>query len=182
MTTVVLFGSAGKDAIGDGMARVLSAFGGAVYYSGSRLFLPEGEKKARFCIYETEEMLVESNAKGIFVFKNSLPDGISGRLPKGFVPVLDAKNLRAAALLKGAENIALTCGSSVKNTLSIASLDYTRAVLSLQRGLTALAGEKLEPHDITVNLRSPLGVFPLLVCCAVLLLAGEPSAEGYSFP
>ncbi len=76
----------------------------------------------------------------------------------------------------------MTCGTSVKDTLSVASLDYTNAVISLQRGLVTLSGELLEPHDIKVLLQSPIGVFPLLACCAVLLLAGEPSADGYFFP
>ncbi len=181
MTVVMLYGGGGKDAVGGTLARVLSGFGGVQYYNGSQLIVPEKGKQARFYLYETDVIPRESNAEGIFILKNNLPSGAGGVLPEGFIPVLDAQNLRAAALLKGTKNIALTCGTSVKDTLSVASLDYTNAVISLQRGLVTLSGELLEPHDIKVLLQSPIGVFPLLACCAVLLLAGEPSADGYFF-
>ena len=80
-------------------------------------------------------------------------------------------------VLQGAA--AVTCGMCAKETLSISSLDYGAAALSLQRSITTVSGDVVEPRDITVELHSAVSPRQMLAVCMVLLMAGVDSSYGY---
>ena len=61
--------------------------------------------------------------------------------------------------MKGTGKIAVTCSPSARGTLSIASLDYERAAVSLQRDLRILDGSVVEPMEIIVGLWRRAGFF-----------------------
>ena len=117
---------------------------------------------------------------GILLFKNSFNSSEQIHIPAGFSCVLEAKNKNAAAILQGSDAAAITCGTSPKDTISIAGLDETNAALSLQRSIVTVSGAILEPHDFTVQLISELGPHRILAVCAALLISGINSADGYT--
>jgi hypothetical protein len=186
MMTVMLCGGDEDDVVSNAVVRALTEYGGVQYFTGKELAVrPEG-KAPRFLLYNYASLPRHAGISGILVFKNSFEEhwehNPHARLSaSGLVPVLDAQNHKAAAVLKGTGKIAITCGMAARDTLSIASLEDNGAVVSLQRQLLTVTGELLEPHDFKIYLKQRLAVYPLLASCAVLLLAGVPSAEGYCF-
>ena len=103
----------------------------------------------------------------------------NGAIPDGFLCAFEPQNQRAAALLRAAGAAAVTCGMCAKETLSISSLDYGAAALSLQRSITTVSGDVVEPRDITVELHSAVSPRQMLAVCMVLLMAGVDSSYGY---
>ena len=112
-------------------------------------------------------------------FKNSFDSDSPISIPDGFLCAFEPQNQRAAALLRAAGAAAVTCGMCAKDTLSISSLDYGAAALSLQRSITTLDGDVVEPRDITVELHSTVSPRQMLAVCMVLLMAGVDSSRGY---
>ena len=74
--------------------------------------------------------------------------------------------------MKGTGKSAVTCSPSARGTLSIASLDYERAAVSLQRDLRILDGSVVEPMEIIVGLSQKTPAYPLMAACGILLLSG----------
>ena len=107
---------------------------------------------------------------GIFVFKNSFSSFLSQGLPHGYVPVFDSQNREAATVLHNTGQVAISCGMSLKDTISIASLQETSALVSLQRNVHTLSSRLVEPFDFTVTFEEKIGVYPLLAVCTALIL------------
>ena len=99
----------------------------------------------------------------------------------GIPAVFSSRCEKAAEQLKGAPVIPVACGTSSKDTLSVASLTEGSACVSLLRSLCTLTGEILEPKDISVALQREMGTYSLLAACAVCLLCGIDSEPGYRF-
>lgn len=73
----------------------------------------------------------------------------------------------------------ITCGTSPLDTLSIASCEEGKMLISLQRELQTLSGRVIEPCDISVKTEEPVHIYPTLAACAVLLLCDVPFESGY---
>lgn len=179
MTTVVLCGEREETGIRRVLFRALSAYGGVQCFDGRRL-QKSGDNPA-FLLYESPHIPKAENMNGILVFKNRFYLQEKEKAQEGFFPVLDARNMAAAAAIKGTGAIAITCGASPRDTFSMASLRDDSAVVSLQRDLNDLSGVTIEPHDVPLRLQGRAELYPLLASCAVLLLAGIPSQDGYCF-
>ena len=102
-------------------------------------------------------------------------------LPPHLIPVFDSGNQTAARLLMQQQREGVSCGCAPQDTLSLASLSDTQAVVSLQRGLCTLDHQLLEPRDLTLQLSRPYELFELMALCAVLLLSGRFSDESLYF-
>lgn len=179
MTTVVLCGEREDAGIKRVLLRALSAYGGVQYYDGRRL--QRSGEHTEFLLYESAHIPKAERMNGILIFKNLFYLQEKEKAQPGFLPVLDARNMAAAAALSGTGAIAITCGASPRDTFSMASLRDDSAVVSLQRDITALTGQSIEPHDITLRLQARAELYPLLASSAALLLAGIPSQDGYCF-
>jgi hypothetical protein len=178
MTNIILCGKATDTSISCALLPALCKYGGVQYYSQDRLALL-GDDKIEFLLYDCEKLpRIEVN-NGIIIFKNSFHASEQIKIPTGFLCILEMKNVHAAELLNGSGTAAITCGTNPKDTLSIAGLDETSAALSLQRSVMTVDGGILEPHDFTVRLKSQLSPSRILAVCAVLLISGIDSAQGY---
>ncbi len=93
----------------------------------------------------------------------------SGKFP--WIAIFSPDNTAAARSLAGTGAAAITCGTSPKETLSLASISDSQAVISLQRSLRTLSGEIIEPGDFSIQLTKKVDVFPLLSYCAIRLLS-----------
>ncbi|MCI1965852.1 MAG: hypothetical protein LKJ17_06950 [Oscillospiraceae bacterium] len=155
----------------------LPKYGGVRYSGPDRVF--ECGSHPEYLLYEYEKVPEIRLKHGMVLFKNSILPQNPVPLSQNFLYVLEAKNARAAALLKGSGVTAVTCGTSSKETLSIAGLEEGSAALSLQRTLKALNGQMLEPHDFTVKFSEPRSPHQLLMVCAALLISGKDSSNGF---
>lgn len=154
------------------LKRALCAYGGVQWFDGTTISCPE--QTPRFLLYECPGIPKITAGRGILVFDNGFvysQDG-SHTFSDGFVPVLDGENKEAARALRGTGKIAVTCSASARGTLSIASLDYERAAVSLQRDLRTLNGSVAEPMEMIVGLSQETPAYPLMAACGILLLSG----------
>ena len=180
MINIILCGKAIDTSISDALLPTLARYGGVQYCSEKRLGRFGGGTN-EFFLYDCEKVPQIELEYGILLFKNSFHSSQNISIPSGFSCVLETKNLNAAVILKDTNTAAITCGTSPKDTISIAGLglDETNATLSLQRSIITVGGGILEPHDFTVKLLSKLGPHRILAVCAVLLISGIDSSQGY---
>lgn len=136
-------------------------------------------KNKEFCIFQYNECNIEDfkDSKGIFVFKGSLGVKKDVVIPKEFIAVVSANNHSAASILRKINVFAITCGTSPKDTMSISSLDYLNAVVSLQRIIKNIDGEVIEPQDFIVHLKEETAIYPLLTALTVFVLCSRDQNE-----
>lgn len=178
MTDILLCGKRSDHSLAKVLLPALARYGEVSYYH-PELFQKGGKGKEKFLICDCEHIPQLQAEKGILLFKNSFEAEEKLRIPPGFLCVLEPQNIKAAALLQEAGTAAMTCGMSAKDTLSISSLDYGSAAMSLQRSVPTLTGEIVEPGDITVEVGAALSPRQILSICMVLLLSGVDASNGY---
>lgn len=181
MLPIILCGDKNDSGINSTMFNALSNYGEILKHGRTRFNETPEKNNLSFLIYECEHIPEMNEPFGILVFKNSFKYQNDNYIPKTFTPILDFQNKSAISVLKGSDNIAITCGTSPKATLSIASLDLSGAVVSLQRDIKAISSKIIEPHDFRIKTKGDIGVYPLLAVCAVLLISGISSESGYYF-
>lgn len=177
MVNIFLCGDSKDTSATQALIAALPKYGG-VRYSGPDCVFERGPGPEYF-LYEYEKIPKIELRQGIVLLKNSMLPQDPVPFPKDFLYVLESKNHRAAALLKGSGAAAVTCGTGSRETLSIAGLEEGTAALSLQRTLRSLDGKTLEPHDFTVKFSEPRSPHQLLMVCASLLISGADSSKGY---
>lgn len=96
-----------------------------------------------------------------------------------FTGIFFSSNIHAVKALSGSGNIAISCGTSPKDTISAASINSEKRLVSLQRTIKSIHNEIIEPRDFYIKSDSPL--YPALAACAVLLLLGIIPEEGFEF-
>ncbi len=178
MTDILLCGKRSDQSIAKALLPALAAYGG-VRYVQPELLRKIGGEDARFLVCDCEKIPRVEGGGGILFFKNSFDSETPIVIPDGFLCAFEPQNQRAAALLRAAGTAAVTCGMCAKDTLSISSLDYGAAALSLQRSISTVSGEVMEPRDITVELHTQVSPRQMLAVCMVLLMAGMDPSHGY---
>lgn len=186
MTTVLLCGKSDDNSIGKVLLDALENYGGVQFYDGSNLIQKRKNSHVdslEFLLYDCEKIPKVNGNEGILLFKNSFhfKSEQQSQNFSGFIPVFESHNTHAAAALKGTGIVGVTCGTSAKDILSIASLSDVDATVSLQRSVKILTGEVLEPLDISIRLKMPVSPFSLLAICSVLLLSGVPANSEFCF-
>lgn len=180
MVNVLLCGEPDDLSVSSALISALARYGGIRYAGPDRIFeCSECGSFPEYFLYDYKNLPKIDLKSGIVLFKNGIQPQNPIGLPPEFLYVLETKNIRAAALLKGTGTTAVTCGTGPKETLSIAGLEDGTAALSLQRTLKTLNGRTLEPHDFTVKFSAPRSPHQLLMVCATLLISGVDSSNGY---
>ncbi len=179
MKFIILCGKTSDTSLSKALIPVLERNGGGVYCSARNL-VRFGAGAPEFFVFDCEKLPQMELKNGILLFKNSFEQQEPVCVPPGFSCILESKNQHAASALQGSDAAAITCGTGAKDTLSIAALDENTAALSLQRSIFTVDGAILEPHDFTVALSADLGPYRILAVCAVLLISGINSADGYN--
>lgn len=82
-------------------------------------------------------------------------------------------------MLNGSSNIAISCGMSLKDTLSTASIADEMNMVSLQRAIRTIDGELIEPRDFYIKGNCEL--YSSLASSAILLLLGVTPENGFEF-
>lgn len=159
------------------LLRALSNYGGVQAMLGNTLYT--SCQDPHFTLFCTHSAPRADNTKGVLVFDENFKNAGSFPLSQSLIPVLESNNKKAVSRLKDTSHIAITCGTGLRDTLSIASLDDMRATISLQRELTSINGDAYEPHDFIAHLSQKTDVYPLLAVCGTLLLCGIKPEDGY---
>ncbi|MFR8011846.1 MAG: hypothetical protein ACLU8W_08845 [Clostridia bacterium] len=173
MRTILLYGSDTDISLTFPLCRVLERYGGVLHLHGGAIG-EYSDAAPEFLIYETNRLESIQLNHGLLLMKEQAPSppgrpGISG---------VDALILPDTSAIPVAPSLPLIrCGTSNSNTMMLSSLDEHHAVATLGRTL-CISGRTYEPHDIPIQLTHPISPYPLLACCAVLMLSlggeGDP--------
>ncbi len=179
MINIILCGKSNDTSISEALLPVLARYGGVQYFNGKRL-AKLGSGEPEYFVYDCEQVPKIEIDRGLLLFKNSFQVSEGSTVPENIFCVLETQNKNAAAVLKNTHTTAVTCGTSPRDTISIAGLEEMGAVLSLQRNIEKLDGEILEPHDFAVALSAKIGPHRILAVSAVLMIIGVDSSAGYT--
>lgn len=177
MQTIVVCGNVHGDPLVPVLYSTLQMYGQVVYSGSTHLFVPETEPD--FFLWEGETVPELRVKDGILLIRTGAKLKHGQKIPDGFHCILNSRSRRDAELLSGMGIPVVACGMGSRDTLSIASLDYGSAVLSLQRSLYTLQGTLLEPHDFQVHVEGKAGPAQILPTAMLLLLLGMDSGEGF---
>lgn len=174
MRTILLYGSDADIGLTFPLCRTLERYGGVLHLHGGTIG-EYSDTAPEFLLYETDKLESIQLNHGLLMMKEhaSLTPGISG------ISGVDAVILPDTA--KAPESPAfplIRCGTSDGNTMLLSSLEEHRAVVTLGQTL-CVSGRIYEPHDISIQLTHPVPPYPLLACCAVLMLS--PGRENDPF-
>lgn len=134
----------------------------------------------RLCKHNTISISTASGALDklpsscIAVFCNSFKGKIEG---DNFLAIFSSENHNVIEMLSGSGNIAISCGMSLKDTLSTASITDEKKMISLQRAICTVDGEFIEPRDFYI--KSEYELYSSLAASAVLLLLGIIPENGF---
>lgn len=110
---------------------------------------------------------------GILIFTSSFKLKSSlMNIPHGTTCILDSSNAEAIKALSGKNLQIITCGMSNKDTISVASLDFPRVAVSLQRSIICLDGKTIEPKENIIIINKEYDVFFILASYAISLILG----------
>lgn len=166
MRTILLYGNDADIGLTFPLCRTLERYGGVLHLHGGTIG-EYSDATPEFLLYETDKLESLQLNHGLLLMKEHAsltPErpGISGA---------DALILPDAA--EGPETPALPlirCGASGGNTVLLSSLEEHSAVATLGQTL-CVCGRTYEPHDMHIQLTHPITPYPLLACCAVLMLS-----------
>jgi len=100
------------------------------------------------------------------------------RMREDTVVVAAADNRRMSRALKGCANPVVTCGTGVRDTVTLSSSAGERTILCVQRRLPTVGGEWLEPFEFAVTtngcgIRGALLAAATAAVCGCDLTAGD---------
>lgn len=178
LVDIILCGKAEDHSLSEILVFSLLRYGGVRFSSRIRM-CQLGSENPDFLVWDCEQIPEVALKKGILVFKNSYRPTPNILIPPEFLCVFESHNQYAAEVLKKVGASAAVCGLSARETLSISSLDYESAVLSLLRNVKTIQGNLLEPHDFEVKTNREISPRHMLVTAMVLLLLGMDSSNGF---
>lgn len=137
---------------------------------GEQYFFSKSEHPELF-VLETERLCHITAPRSIVLCKEpfSAPEHIE--LPPDAIGLLSSSNLAAAEFLHRCGVRTITLGMSSKDTLTLSSITPDSAVLCLQRAISDLAGNTLEPVEIPLALSRQCDSFSILCAAAILMLS-----------
>lgn len=178
MIKIIICGTKSEEGICETLVRALSKYGVVQVVKDG---INEDNQNVDFLICICSQIPKSINGSGIIIFKESYNFNEKNKIKNEFIPIFSGQNKQAALTLVGTNNIAISCGTSSKDTISASSIGRDRCTISLQRDIKDLNSNVIESHEFIVNLKKEVGIYPLLISCATLLLIGIESFGGYSF-
>lgn len=151
--------------------REILARGFSLSFAGEGSFVSAGPDSA-FFLYETGQLNQVKAENTIILCKDHFKPQ-KAKLPASAIGVLSSDNAEAAAFIQSAGIKALVFGMSRKDTLTLSSITPDSAVLCLQRGVSDLAGNLIDPVEIPINLARGYDAAAILYTAAVLILSGK---------
>lgn len=126
-----------------------------------------------FALVEIENLSRITAPNMIILCKEPFYAPVNAVLPADAVGLLSSDNLPAAEFIRRCGVRAMTLGMSSKDTLTLSSITPDSAVLCLQRAISDLFGNTLDPVEIPLSLSHRYDAFSILCAAAIFLLSGK---------
>ncbi|MDD3192500.1 MAG: hypothetical protein PHE47_01375 [Oscillospiraceae bacterium] len=171
MVSVFLFGGAGKQKSASALREILRR-NFEMAFVAERQILSRSENPD-FVVVEMEHLAQIAVPRAVVLCLEPFDMPEQACLPPDAVGLLSSDNLPAAEFIRRCQIRAMTLGMSSKDTLTLSSITQDRAVLCLQRGISDLSGNILDPVEIPLSLSRRYDAFSILCAAAVLMLSGQ---------
>lgn len=110
--------------------------------------------------------------KGIAVFLDDT-DRFDGQiLPKGIIGICEDCNQKALNIFFKNCIPVISCGMNSKNTITLSSINSENLLASLQRTVTDIKGNDIEPEEFKITLKRKYHPYSVMASVAILLLCG----------
>lgn len=120
-------------------------------------------------VYKRIEVLVD---KGIAVFTDECDRFNDQKLPIGTIGICEENNKNALKIFKSNNISAITYGSNNKNTVSLSSIGESSVHVTIQRTLTDIYGNLIEPGEYKLSLSKRYSPFSVMATLCILLISG----------
>lgn len=163
------------------VADVLSRFGKTQLHASSSV-VSSGKGELLYLVEAANRLERLKLSRGVLLFADrTAPHRLE--ISEGIIVLAGADNRRAARLMCGRSNPLVTCGTGLRDTVTLSSSSEGRAVLCAQRRLPTVFGSWLEPQEFAVRMNG-CGVSSALLAggtaavCGCDLTSGELTADG----
>ena len=178
MVTLVLYGDIKDKSITSKLCRVLSDYGGVLYFSDTKAVKYGNFNDVSFIVYECDDLQEIDISNSIVIFKSKQTSEHIIKLSDSAICITESSNQKAISAIRGNNSPCISCGMSCNDSVTLSSISDTDAIISIQRSLTTINGSIVEPCDITVKLKQFYDGFSLLSIFCSLIISGKN--EGYS--
>lgn len=168
---MVLLFSNRKSKLDKEIRDILTAFG-ADFITDKSVSATGGFFTVAVCYKKTEINI----KKGIALMLDDTKRFEGQIFPDGIIGICEDSNTSALSLFKSNHLPALTCGISHKNTVTFSSIGEKEFILTLQREIFDINGNKILPFDVKLKFQKEYSL------CAVLLSFSVLCLLGVSFP
>lgn len=176
MVTVIFYGLTGGF-ISEEINKIISDFG-LISVCGSKI--TENGPSPLFLSIECNNRANIEAENGIIVTIGKITEDCKLKIKGNFKGVVFSSDKNALRLLKNNNIISITCGMSENDTLILSSITNDSAFICLQRKITTLSGNIIEPAEYKVILKNKITDYALLAASAILLLCDiEPDNLEY---
>ncbi len=109
---------------------------------------------------------------GIAVFLDDT-NRFSGQEFKGnIIGICEDCNHKALEIFSESKISVISCGMNSKNTITLSSINSNTLLATLQRTITDINGNEIEPEEFKIKTNKEYRPFSVMACIAVLLLCG----------
>lgn len=168
MVMVVLYGITGGF-VADEIKEVLSKYG-VLSLCGQRV--QSFGKGNKFLVLEFATRADIRTDCGIIVTVGEIAESCFLKLPESFFGVVYSADKNALKLLKARKIKTVTCGMSTSDTVMLSSITKSTASVCLQRKITTVFGQTVDPQEFKVILHKKITDYALMASFAVMLLSG----------
>ena len=143
---------------------VVQAFDGKWYQtnSGDTFILQKKHASKR----KTKEPL-------IIVYREPVDIGVSVLKRKNTVAIVDAQRPELLEYVSSTGLLAITCGLSSRDTITLSSMDSDSVVVNIQRSIISFCAMEVEPQEFPVNYPAPFDHFSIMAAAGVFLACGQ---------
>lgn len=168
MKTVVILFADRKSKTEKEIIEILTLFG-ANYISDKTVCSLEGA----FTVVSEYKSIDLKLSDGIAVICDITDRFKNQSFPKGIIGICEDTNIKALNLFLKNHTPVISCGMNGKNTISLSSLDNNIPFITLQRQITDLKGNIIEPAEFKIGLENRYSPFSVMASVTILLLEGQ---------
>lgn len=170
MKTVILYGDQKENEMDSAFIDILLPYTNLLYVSEKYIVKKQSDSKENTLIISCDKVPQIKNMQGVFIFKNSFCNFETSCFPDNFIPIFDSHNLKAANILKNIKRTAISCGNSKKSTFSLSGIKENIATVSLQRYISTIDSNTVEPLDTCIFFNDNYDINCILSAAAALFL------------
>ncbi len=168
---VILFSSR-KDKREKEIIEILTKYG-ASYISDKSVIKNNGS----FTIISAYKKTEIDTKNGIAVFIDETPRFENQQFPIGIIGICEDINHKALEIFQKNGIAVISCGASLKNTITLSSINDSGLLAALQRTVTDNFGNKIDPSEFKIKLTKEYSPFAVMASVAVLLINGIMPTE-----